>query len=464
MIKPAKPGTSKGKEKTAPAMSPLMAKVHDPLGLIKETMPDQYKRLVLWSLSVLVLAMIVWAMIGKLDIVVTAEGRLVPKTLVKIVQPAESGIVAELFVAEGDRVKEGQVLVTLDSTVASADKIQAVKDLGYLLLQERRIHGELQGRPIKFDKDDDPDTFSAAQAQYNAHIQKLNAAMDLARSLLIKAENEHRSALQIQYKLEQGLPLYQHTASVYVEMQKQGFFSPLAAAEKQRDATEKAYELEAQKLLVKSLEASVNSEKKRIDELVGTYRSDLENESVAIKSKIIQQKMVLEKNAYREGKMALKAPQDSVVKDLLVTSAGTVVQPGEVILTVVPDNERLYADVWINNEDVGFVEIGHDVVVKVYAYPFQRYGTLRGKIIRLGADAEDQNSASYKVQPRQDTTLTYKARVELIDTFLDNPEGGQLHLSSGMGVIAEIHQGRRSIMAYLLSSIKKVVNEAGKER
>jgi hemolysin D len=113
---------------------------HDPLQLIQNNPPSQTGRIVLWSVSILVFLMIIWAAIGKLDIIATAEGKLVPQTLVKIVQPAEAGVVKELLVNEGDSVKAGQVLAKLDATVASADKTGISNDLQAQRMQEQRIN------------------------------------------------------------------------------------------------------------------------------------------------------------------------------------------------------------------------------------------------------------------------------------------------------------------------------------
>lgn len=171
--------------------------------------------------------------------------------------------------------------------------------------------------------------------------------------------------------------------------------------------------------------------------------------------------------------MELKAPQDGVIKDLATTTVGAVVQPGTVILTLVPEGERLFADVSIKNEDVGFTQVGQSAQIKLATYPFQRYGMLQGKVIHLSADATEVNSrnnvngaSSTNAQEANQPSgiATYKARIELNTQNLSDPQGNRLPLAPGMQVAAEIHQGKRTVLEYLLSPVQKAVNEAGRER
>jgi len=170
--------------------------------------------------------------------------------------------------------------------------------------------------------------------------------------------------------------------------------------------------------------------------------------------------------------MELKASQDGIIKDLATTTPGAVVQPGSVVLTLVPKDEQLYADVQIKNEDVGFVQVGQEAQIKLAAYPFQRYGMLKGKVIHVSADATEttrqnsnQSSDTNNSNGSSNTSIaTYKARVQLNQQTLIDGQGNKLNTTPGMQVVAEINQGKRSVLEYLLSPVKKAVSEAGRER
>jgi hemolysin D len=470
---PRTPSTAPGTAQVIPLRPP--SRWHDPLGLLQNEAPGETGRIVLWSVSVLVLVLVLiaWAAFGQLDIVATAEGKLVPQTLVKIVQPAEPGVVKQLLVNEGDHVTAGQVLARLDTTLASADKAGVVSDLATQRLQERRIAAELADQPMMPHAGDDPQRFAQVQSQYIAHRKAYSDGLDQEKSLLSKAEHERRSAMEIQAKLEQTLPTYKRSAEAYAKLEKDGFMGGLAAAEKQREATEKARDLDAQQSTVAALNSTIAAQQKKISQLQSTYKSELQRELADIRAKIQQLQPTLDKTIYKEGLMELRAPQDGTVKDLATTTVGAVVQPGMVVLTLVPKGEQLFADVAIKNEDVGFVQVGQSAQIKLATYPFQKYGMLTGKVTHISADATESakpgpSNANNNASTWDGTAMaglsTYRARVKLDAQTLRDPQGDRLALTSGMQVVAEINQGKRTVLEYLLSPVQKAVQEAARER
>jgi len=438
---------------------------HDPLRLIQTEAPSATGRIVLWTVALLVLVLIVWAAFGKLDIIATAEGKLVPRTLVKVVQPAEAGVVKELLVDEGDQVKAGQVLARLDTTVARAEQAGVASDLTLQQLQVRRIEAELAGRPMLGHAGDDVLRTAQVQSQYLAHRKAFTDSLAQEQSLLEKARHEHRSAAQILAKLEQTLPIYDKAAASYAKLEKEGFYGGLATADKQREALEKARDLDAQKSTLAALSATIAAQEMRIHQIQSNYRAELEKELADVRLRIGQLQPTLDKSVYKTGLMELRAPQDGVVKDLATTTVGAVVQPGSVVLTIVPEGEQLYADVALKNEDVGFVHVGQSAQIKLTAYPFQRHGMLTGKVIHIGADATEaaprQRNGTDEPAPQY---ATYKARVRLDQQVLADAHGNRLTITPGMQVVAEINQGRRTVMEYLLSPVRKSVQEAARER
>lgn len=443
---------------------------HDPLKLIQNESPSEIGRIVLWVVVILVMVLIVWAAFGQLDIIATAEGKLAPQTLVKIVQPAESGVVTQLLVHEGDSVKAGQVLARLDTTLAKADKTSIASDLATQQMQVRRIEAELANQPMHPKAGEDPLRYAQVQSQYLAHRKAFNDNIDQEKSMLIKVEHEKRSAEQIVIKLEQTLPTYRKSADAYAKLEKEGFVAGLAAADKQREAIEKRKDLDAQQSTVAALTATIAAENKKISQLHSAYKSELEKELADIRSKIGQLQPNLDKTIYREGLMELRAPQDGTIKDLATTTVGAVVQPGTVVLTLVPTGEQLFADVNIKNEDVGFVRVGQSAQIKLAAYPFQRHGMLRGKVMHVSADATEANknntgpSTNSSSGLDSNTAATYKARVQLDAQVLRDARGNNLQITPGMHIVAEINQGKRTVLEYLLSPVQKAVKEAGRER
>jgi len=441
----------------------------DLLRLIQFEEPARIPRVVLAVICVLVLALLVWAIFGRLDIIATADGKLVPQTLVKIVQPAESGVVSEILVSEGDRVKAGQVLVRLDATVARADRAGLAETLAVLHLQMRRVRAELDDQPMLSSPGDAPLLFAQVQQQYLAHRKAWLDGIEQERLLLQRSEYELKSATQILSKLEQTLPSYLKSADSYARLGREGFFSDLAAAEKQREAIEKKKDLDAQVSSVAALNATIAAQGLKIRQLQSQYKSELQRELANLRARVAQLQPDLDKSIYRHGLMELKAPQDGIIKDLATTTRGAVVQPGSILMTLVPANEALYADVSIRNEDVGFVQIGQAASVKLAAYPFQKYGMLTGRVSLISADASAPTTgaagaaADAPGRPEGGGSI-YKARLALDGQSLIDTQGVALPLTPGMQIVAEIRQGQRTVMEYLLSPVQKALGEAGRER
>lgn len=448
---------------------------HDPLQLIQNNPPSHTGRIVLWAVAVLVFILILWATLGKLDIIATSEGKLVPQTLVKIVQPAESGVVKEILVNEGDTVKAGQVIARLDTTLANADKTGITNDLETHKMQVRRIEAELKDLPLLLLAKDDVNLFEQIQHQYLAHRKAHHDSLDQEQALLQKAEHERQSAIEILNKYAQMLPSQKKTADTYAELEKEGIVGNLISTEKQRAAIETAKNLDAQQASVAASHATISAQQKRIAQIKSNYQAELQKERAELEQKIGQLQPTLEKSSYRQGLMELKAPQDGTIKDIATTNVGAVVQPGSVIMTLVPKDEQLYADVNIKNEDVGFVQVGQSVQIKLATYPFQRYGMLTGKLTHLSVDATEANKPNTNYNGNNpnsigsndnpaSTSATYKARIQLDQQILIDAQGNKHPLNAGMQVVAEIQQGKRSVLDYLLSSVQKAVSEAGRER
>jgi HlyD family secretion protein len=265
--------------------------------------------------------------------------------------------------------------------------------------------------------------------------------------------------------LQQVVPVYQKSAAAYEKLAKDNFVSQLAAQEKVRDKIEKEQDLKAQESNVASLKSTIASSGKKLAQITSNYKSQLQNERIDTESQHQKLQQDWAKIEHKSNLLELKAPQAGIIKDLATHTRGTVVSPGTVVMTLVPHDEPLQAEILVKNEDVGFVYPNQKTKIKLAAYPFQKYGMIEGTVIHVGADASDgtQPSADKSKDQKAASQLTYKALVRLGAQSLEI-EGEKLRLSPGMQVVAEIHQGRRTVMEYLLSPVQKAFHEAGRER
>lgn len=437
-----------------------------PLLRLQESAPNPLGRKVLWSLLVLLLALLLWAMLGRLDIVAVAEGKLIPESYVKIVQPAEAGIVKDILVREGEAVKAGQVIMRMDALVADADAKSIDNEYQRKRLTLRRIEAELSGKAFKTEADDQPTMAEEIAAQYRANRNAFEAALAEERSRLIRARQDLAAAEQIKQKLTETLPHYREQDKAYEKLVKEGFAGSLMGSDKRRERVEKEQELQTQLYLIESAKASMHQSEKKLAQIDSDYRRQLHTERNDIQGQADKLAQEVTKQAHKQALLELKAPQDGVVKDLATHTIGTVVQPGTVVLTLVPQEESLRAEVWVSNEDIGFVRQGQPVKLKFAAFPFQKYGMAEGLVKHVSADAADANSGNGNNQTdpsRKNQPLVYKALVELsrMDLSMD---GKRFVLSAGMQTSAEIRLGDRTVMEYLLSPVRKAWHEAGRER
>lgn len=425
--------------------------------------PSRHSRTVLWFVSALILILLVWSIFAKLDIVAVAQGRLVPQTYVKIVQPAEAGIVHEILVREGDAVEAGQVLVRLDPTVNASDSTAVSRELELHRLQVRRIEAELAGAPLIRTAKDDPGLFAQVDAQRVSHRQAFLDALAQEAAAHERAVRELQAAQELLKKLEVTLPSYEKTAKAYEKLAHDNLVGSIQAEERRREAIEKAQDLEAQRATVASLDATIDQSSRRLAQLKSNYTNELNQTRIDATMAINRLEQQSQKLHYQNGLLELRAPQAAIVKELATTTIGAVVQPGSVLLSLVPRDEPLLAEVQIENKDIGFVAPRQTVRLKLAAYPFQKYGMLEGEVKTVSADSSSLNGGESQSSRSQQEALAFKALIELKQQRL---AGGQLGLplAAGMQVSAEIVQGKRTVLEYLLSPVQRVASEAGIER
>lgn len=382
-------------------------------------------------------------------------------TFTKVVQPAEAGVVSEILVKEGDAVREGQLLLRLDPRLSMADTAALGTDLAVRRITPRFIEAELAERTLGPIKNGRPEIFAQVQARFRAQRQAYLDAVAQDGEALNRARSDLQAAQQVLDKLTQTLPIYRQSSQAYRKLHQEGFVGELAALEKDREAIEKDQEQKAQTSNVASLGSAIAQSQKKITSVRSQYRSQLENERVETLALLNRSGQEFEKSQVKAGMLEIRAPNAGVVKDLALTTRGAVVAAGALLMNIVPVEQAMQAEVLLRNEDVGFAGTGQDVRVKVAAYPFQKYGMLDGKVALISADAVDPKQTPQGQVP----SLTYRAIVVLDKAQLTSvATGEQLALQAGMLVTAEIHQGRRTVLEYLLSPVRKVAQEAGRER
>lgn len=424
-----------------------------------------------WMLRLLLLLLscvFLWATFGQLDIVAVADGKLVPSSYLKIVQPPEQGIVKEILVREGEAVKAGQVLIRMDAALTNADVGAIRTEHEHKRLALRRIDAQLGGKALAPDKPDPPGLYARIEAQYRANVRAYENALAQERTLLEKARYDLAAARQTKAKLEQVLPHYREQERAFDKLAKDGYAGRIIATDKQRERIEKEQDLRTQEFIIQSSESLIEQSEKKIEQITADYRRQLQTERVDVATQLEKAAQELARHQHRQQLLELRAPADGTVKDLATHTAGTVAAPGTILMTLVPQDETLIAEVWVGNQDVGFVHPGQEVKIKLAPFQFQKYGMVEGAIDQVSADATEAPSPNTRSdaltgRDRPMGPLAFRTLVKLKSQHLDTGDA-RYRLAPGMQVAAEIHLGTRSVLEYVLSPVQKAFHEAGRER
>ena len=293
-------------------------------------------------------------------------------------------------------------------------------------------------------------------------------ALGQEQSVLDKARHELAAAREVHAKLLAVLPHYREQEKAFEKLSRDGFSGRLMYTDKQRERIEKEQDLKVQEFTIAAARSTIAQSEKRLTQITADYRRQLQAERADAAPQAERLRQELAKQQHRHGLLELRAPQGGIVKDLATHTPGTVVSPGTIMMTIVPQGEQLRAEVWVSNDDIGFVRAEQKVKIKLAAFTFQKYGMVEGAVAQVSADATESpnpnpRSGGLAGRDRSAGPLAFRTLVDLGAQHLD-ADGARYPLTPGMQVLAEIHLGERTVMEYLLSPVQKAFHEAGRER
>jgi hemolysin D len=447
---------------------------------IVETPPSPAGRAIGLAIILVFCIALAWAGFGEIDIVASAQGRIVPSDRVKVIQPMEIGVVRTLLVEDGQKVKAGDVLLEIDPTINEAEARQARRDLATTRLDIARLRAALtqDGDPIEAFKppaNADPqqvaDQRRFLESQVAEHRAKV-AALDRQRQ---QKETEVEATGATVAKLEAMIPVLQQRYDIRKNLANQELGSKLQYLEMLQSLTEMQQELKVQKTNKRVSEAAVAAIVEQRAQAVAEYRRSLFDEL----GKLIQKENGLAETLVKAEQKAklqeLKAPVDGTVQQLAVHTVGGVVTPSQELMVVVPAKSRLEVEANISNRDIGFIQDGQEAEIKIDTFNFTKYGLIQGKVLSISQDSIKRQKPVDPAKEKSATTshsdtseplgqeMVYQARISLDKTEMQ-VDGKRVQLSPGMAVTAEIKTGSRSVLSYLLSPILRFHQESMRER
>ncbi len=420
---------------------------------LQETPAHPAPRRAALAICALFAVALAWSIVGEIDIVAVAPGRIVVSDRSKTVQPLEASVVRRVAVQDGDLVQAGQLLVELDATNAVADQANVQEQWREAASEARRSAALL----LALAAGGEPAAERGAPAAEAARLQ--SEWRDIAARLAkLDAERHHREAERATTqasiaKLDATLPLARQREADVQGLAAQGFMAGHAGQDRTRERIEMERDLATQRARLAEAQAALaESDQTRAAYLAETRRALSEREAQAT-LKRAQLEQERDKAAQRQRLTRLTAPVAGTVQQVAVHTDGGVVTPAQVLMVVVPQDAEVTAEVVVDNKDIGFVQAGQTARIKLETFPFTRYGTVDATVKRVAADAvtDDKRGA------------IFPAGLVLAAGSID-VDGKRVKLSPGMNLTAEIRTGRRRVIEYLWSPVRKAVGEAGRER
>jgi hemolysin D len=442
---------------------------------IAETPPSPVGRAVGGTIIAIFCVALAWATFGKVDIVVTSNGKIVPSGRTKLIQPLEASVVRAILVHDGQQVRAGESLIELDPTMTTAERDHVKGDLVAAQLDVARLRAALsEGDPLA----DFHPPEGATKAQIEMHRQFLVSQMSEQRSKMFELdrqtsqkEAEHSTVEANIAKLQATIPLLQERVDVRKYLFDKALGTKLTYLSDQQDLVGQQQDLLIEQSKLKEADAALAALKETRDRTAAEFRRTLYDDLVKAEQKAAGMAQDAIKADRRAKLQDLVSPVDGIVQQLAVHTVGGVVTPAQALAVVVPLDSHLEIEATLPNDDVGFVHAGQEAEIKIHTFSFTRYGLLHGRVLsvspdsiaRDGDDHSHAQNASEKDPQQQGQDLVYAVRISL-DQRQMHAGDEVVDLGPGMAVTAEVKTGSRRIIGYLLSPLTRYEHDALRER
>jgi hemolysin D len=437
-----------------------MTSAKDPLvtaaAALRQRPPARVARMISMSVCGMGLAGIVYACLAHVDVVVTAQGRVVPSGRSKVVQPLEAGIVRAVHVRDGQRVRSAELLVELDPTSTGADKDRLRRELWEAETDVARLAAMLAGQPGFVAGDGAPlDVVANQRAMLSSRLAEQHAKTASLDADVARREADRDATAANLDKLRNTLPWVRKKHAMREKLAEAGHIAETGLIETRLEVIVIEKELAVGVNRLKEAAAGLASARQQRIQAVAEFRARSSSELVDATRRRDAVEQELIKARQRGEWQMLRAPIDGIVQQLAVTTVGGVVTPAQQLMVVVPENTPLEVEAQVQNKDVGHLRPGQRVIHKIETFDFTRYGYIEGEVQWVGNDA----IADPKLGP------VYPVRLKLAAAQTPNAVNGhQGVVSAGMSVSADVRTGERRLIEYLLSPMLRYLDEALRER
>ncbi|EJM92041.1 Type I secretion system membrane fusion protein PrsE [compost metagenome] len=414
-------------------------------------------RLTIWAIIAFFVFLMLWANFAVIDEVTKGDGKAIPSSKIQKIQNLEGGIVAELFVKEGQIVEAGAPLIRLDDTRFASNVGETEADRLSMLLRVERLSAEVEDRPLNFPEDvlkAVPGQAKSEESLYISRRQQLHDEIGGLQEQLIQRQQELREFTSKQAQYRQQLGFQRQEISMSEPLVAQGAVSPVEVLRLRRAEAETRGQLDATTLAIPRAESAIKEVQRKVDETRGKFRSEALTQLNEARTDLNKAQATGKALEDRVSRTLVTSPVRGIVNKLLVNTIGGVIQPGSDLVEIVPLDDTLLVEAKIRPQDIAFLHPGQEATVKFTAYDYTIYGGLKAKLEQIGADTitdEDKKTTYYIIKLRTDRS------------HLGTDEKPLL-IIPGMVASVDIITGKKTVLSYLLKPIIRARAEALHER
>jgi len=424
---------------------------------IQTSPPAPLARAIAWSIAVALLVFVAWSLWADFDITISSVGNAVPSAKTKAIQSLEVGRVVAIHVKDGDVVAQGQALIELDATIATADRQKTAQDALDAELDLARLQAQLAGlskMPNMGEKVSVQDVERQQQLLLSRVGEQQQKLAVLDQEVARKAADLAATMASIR-KIEEVMPMLQQRLAMRERLLSEGFLAEMAVIDSRLEVSTQSNELAVLKERLRESQSALRAAQLAKQQAQAEYISKVSAEMTDSRRRMQVGQQENVKATYREAYQVLTSPIAGSVQQLMVNTVGGVVNAAQPLMTVVPKVGGIEVEANVLNKDVGFLRVGMPATVKLDAFEFTKYGSLEGIVQWVGADA-------VKVEQ---LGQVFPVRIILKQTNLPmSVNGARPEIRIGMSVVADIAIGNRKAYEFFLGPLLKYKNESLRER
>lgn len=431
-----------------------------PLPEVEKALIDDAPRIVrltIWGVIGFFVFLLLWAHFAIIDEVTKGEGKAIPSSRIQKIQNLEGGIVAQIYVHEGQIVDAGAPLVRLDDTRFASNVGETEAERVAMELRVERLSAEIENRPLNITdaaRKAVPNQVSNEESLYQSRRQQLSDEVAGLEQQRLQRQQELREFSSKQDQYRNSLSLLRQEIGMSEPLVAQGAVSPVEVLRLKRSEVETRGMLDGTTLAIPRAQAAINEVQRKIDETRGKFRSEALAQLNEARTNLSKAQATSKGLEDRVSRTMVTSPVRGIVKQMLVNTVGGVIQPGSDIAEVVPLDDTILVEAKIRPQDIAFLHPGQEAMIKFTAYDYTIYGGLKGKLEQIGADTvmdEEKKNTFYIIKLRTDRS------------HLGTDEKPLL-IIPGMVASVDIITGKKSILSYILKPIIKSRAEAMHER